>query len=306
MYVHTPFCQSKCKFCVYNSEACSDYKTIKKFLSEIPNQINLYKELFNKLSFDQVYFGGGTPTILLPADLRLEFSMIPDFEKIPVKCIEASPSTITTNHLSLLKEYDFSYISFGIQSLDPAICKKQNRKCITIDQLSSLAKCLKDSHLAFNFDFIAFLNRGDLLDLNSLYKDLIAVIQECRPTYITVHKLYQATASCEQTRCLELMLKHLLQECPSYSCANSDLCNEDNYFCNTIYGSEYRLMCSDADPHFSNYLWGQYPQMPVAKYDVLSIGFSEKFETVSNANDIVLKGNNIFQTYFDPIEEHKH
>lgn len=303
LYVHTPYCKTKCKYCVYNSAACDNYEKIETFLNTIPDQIELFKEVFEHILFDQVYFGGGTPTILQAKDLAREFEMIPNFSKIPVKCLEASPSTINLDQLEVLKENRFSFISLGIQSLDPLICQKYNRAYISIDQLASLAQCLNDCSIAFNFDFIAYLDRGDLLDLKSLYKELELVIKECHPTYITVHKLYQSSQTCEKTKYLELTLKCLTEEYPDYSCTNSELCNENNYFINTMHNSEYRLMRYTADPSFSTYLWGQFPQMPVAQYNILSLGYTKRFATVSNADDIVLQGGKLLKISYDPIIE---
>lgn len=302
LYVHTPFCPSKCKYCVFDSEQCSDYEKIKEFLKTIPLQIEQYKEIFEKCKFDQVYFGGGTPTILHHDDLRAVFESIPNFKSIPVKCFEASPSTITTDHLSLLEEYKFSFISLGVQSLDPRMCQKQNRPYITLEQLIAVSECLHKSKILFNYDFIAYLNRGDLADLLSLYKDLASVILYCKPSFITVHRLYQSTQTCENTRYLELILKNLLEKYPDYKCVNcNNLGNQKDYFFNTIYNAEYRLMSNEADASFSHYLWGQYSRVPVEQYDILSIGYTDKFQPVSNAGDIVFKGDSVTQIHFDPL-----
>lgn len=80
------------------------------------------------MTFDEVYFGGGTPTILSPKQLNQIFDMIPDFGKIPNKCIEASPNTLTLEHIELLARKKFSFLSLGIQSLDEKLLKRYGRR----------------------------------------------------------------------------------------------------------------------------------------------------------------------------------
>jgi coproporphyrinogen III oxidase-like Fe-S oxidoreductase len=68
------------------------------------------------------------------------FDLIPDFRKIKNKCLESTPSTLTDAHIQLFREYNFSFLSVGIQSLDKMICKKQNRPYLSRNEFSKKKK----------------------------------------------------------------------------------------------------------------------------------------------------------------------
>ncbi len=65
LYVHVPFCKTKCPYC--NFYSVTDLSLIEEWLSGILQEIEFYKDTFN--TFDTLYLGGGTPTVLSNAVL---------------------------------------------------------------------------------------------------------------------------------------------------------------------------------------------------------------------------------------------
>ena len=283
LYIHTPFCQQKCKYCTCGSKANFSLSEYKKFYEEtLPFQIAEYNEIFNKVQFDQVYFGGGTPTIAEAQVLESVFKLIPNFEMIPNKCLEASPHTLTIEHADLLKKYKFSFISIGIQSLEKSMCTKYNRQYVSHQELSNLSTYLRNNNIYFNYDLIAFLDKGDIRDLQSFQKEINYVL-DMKPSCITIHQYYQSHFSIEKTKGLISLLNNVLSHHQDYICANSMLDPNDAEM-DVLYQAEYRLVSENYN--YYHYMWSKYASIPVQGYNILSLGYSKEYPTVSNSDKI--------------------
>ncbi len=283
LYVHTPFCLQKCAYCTCGSKPKNDENEFENFYKTIiPMQIEEYSDIFNTVKFDQVYFGGGTPTIASASILENLFNKIPYFFDIPCKCIEASPDTLTMEHIDLFKKFGFDFISIGIQSLDKSVCLKHGRPPISHEELANMSYWLKKQGLYFNYDLIAFLDKGDIRDLKNFERDLLFVMKT-HPSCITIHQFYQSHFSKEKTKALISLLKSVLSKNKEYMCSNSNLKTSDAED-DMIFQAEYRLVSEK--PNFSHYMWNKYASIPVQGYNILSIGYTNEFPTVSNTNNI--------------------
>ena len=112
LYIHVPFCRSKCPYCdfysiKYSASTADDYK------NAVLRNISAYDEVF-----DTVYFGGGTPILLYNeiADILKQIN-----SKISANAeitIEANPESTTKEALEILYESGVNRVSFGVQSLN--------------------------------------------------------------------------------------------------------------------------------------------------------------------------------------------
>ena len=115
IYVHFAFCRRKCHYCDFNSRVGSPEDKavyIDALLAEIGRLPALVAQT--------VYFGGGTPTIHSPADLKrvldaltARLSLCDDAEVT----VEANPGTVDKQGLQMLREAGFNRLSLGVQSL---------------------------------------------------------------------------------------------------------------------------------------------------------------------------------------------
>lgn len=117
LYVHVPFCKTKCPYCDFNS--VTDLSLIEEWLSGISQEMEFYKDTFN--AFDTLYLGGGTPTVLSNAvltglfqELRKKFSFKDNVEITA----EANPDDVTLEKLELLKALGVNRLSIGAQSFN--------------------------------------------------------------------------------------------------------------------------------------------------------------------------------------------
>ena len=113
VYVHIPFCLSKCYYCDFLSFSY-DEDFMVKYISKLLDEIARYN--FSKV--DTVFIGGGTPTILPPTLLNDVLTCISD---LPLAAnaeisIEVNPGTVTKEYLRMIKSSGVNRLSFGLQS----------------------------------------------------------------------------------------------------------------------------------------------------------------------------------------------
>ena len=114
LYIHIPFCRSKCKYCDFASFSGKE-DIMDNYVSALCNQMISYKGL----EFDSVYIGGGTPTTLSEKNLQRIFDAIYknfnicDNSEIT---IEANPATVTYDLALFLKKNGVNRVSMGGQS----------------------------------------------------------------------------------------------------------------------------------------------------------------------------------------------
>ena len=118
LYIHIPFCVKKCRYCDFisypNRESLFD-----SYIDAVLNEAKKYE----KLTFDSVFIGGGTPTVLSAAQLLKLLSGIKAILNIKEGAefsVEANPKTLTREKLCVLSENGVNRISIGVQSFSDA------------------------------------------------------------------------------------------------------------------------------------------------------------------------------------------
>lgn len=121
-YVHVPFCQHICKFCVFNKYSYNE-KQADLYIDSIQKEINMYTNLpyVQGLKATALYYGGGTPTAL--NNDQLTQLMIHINEKLNIEegaeiTVEAYPMTVDREKLQLLRDLGANRVSFGVQSFN--------------------------------------------------------------------------------------------------------------------------------------------------------------------------------------------
>lgn len=131
IYVHVPFCRSKCQYCDFYSLGGSREKGLMEdYLEAVCLHIKEAGALAPGYQVDTVYFGGGTPSFL-GADglvqilnaIRRRFAVSADAEIT----FEANPDSVTEKLLKRLRAEGFNRISLGIQNDDDGLLKKLGR-----------------------------------------------------------------------------------------------------------------------------------------------------------------------------------
>lgn len=128
LYIHVPFCRSKCHYCSFSSSAgCSELFV--PYVAALKKELS-YIAIDNLPPLQSIFIGGGTPTIL-PSHLltgivdfcRKLFPVSPDIEF----SVEANPGTVTEGSLQLLARAGVNRLSLGVQSFDDRDLKNLGR-----------------------------------------------------------------------------------------------------------------------------------------------------------------------------------
>lgn len=127
LYIHIPFCISKCKYCDFTSYVCND-ETKKEYIKSLIEELKLYSK-DKSYNIRTVYIGGGTPSIMHSDDIKLIADTIyKSFEtNIEEFTIECNTESITENKLIRYRECGINRISIGVQSFNDSILESLGR-----------------------------------------------------------------------------------------------------------------------------------------------------------------------------------
>ena len=122
LYVHIPFCQKRCHFCAFYLHIHREDK-VRDFLMAIDQEISLYARDggLSQCSLSTVYLGGGTPTSLSPHQLHGLFTTIKEAFRVHPQAeitVEATPDTVTKDHLQTFRALGVNRLSFGAQTFE--------------------------------------------------------------------------------------------------------------------------------------------------------------------------------------------
>jgi putative oxygen-independent coproporphyrinogen III oxidase len=136
VYVHVPFCVTRCGYCDFNTYTADQLgpgATRESYAGQAVEEIRFARKVLGAVArpASTVFFGGGTPTLLPPADLAAildaidaEFGLAPDAEVTA----EANPETIDQRALAQLRAGGFTRISIGMQSAVDHVLSVLDRK----------------------------------------------------------------------------------------------------------------------------------------------------------------------------------
>lgn len=139
LYVHVPFCSSKCHFCSWVSQVSARQLTrsserYDSYVHALRYQIASYAKRLRdfQLRVCDIYFGGGTPTVLDAEQLtEILNALLTEFDQSKVTdrtiTIEASPDTLNPRSLSMLRRGGFDRLSIGVQSFDGDVLRRLGR-----------------------------------------------------------------------------------------------------------------------------------------------------------------------------------
>lgn len=130
LYVHIPFCATKCSFCRWLVVEENSPETYWNYARRLALEMSLWAPIFKCAQVTSLYFGGGTPSILPADQLDFLFKNLRDHfhlrENLPV-AFEANPSSLDAQKLRVLVRNGVTRLTIGVQSLDDAVVSKSRR-----------------------------------------------------------------------------------------------------------------------------------------------------------------------------------
>ena len=129
IYIHIPFCVQRCTYCDFYSE--TNIQNLNQFIHSLFKEIDERSEFWKKYTYQSIYFGGGTPSVLndvqinkIIAYLKENFLVTNDAEVT----LEANPEDLSNQYLNQLSETDVNRLSVEIQSFNDEILSFMNRR----------------------------------------------------------------------------------------------------------------------------------------------------------------------------------
>lgn len=121
LYLHIPFCQSKCGYCNLFSVTGLGQEAADRYLTAVERQSSQYQEILTSVGteFSELVIGGGTPLYLTEQQLERMFHIVTCYFRFSENrslVVETAPNQTTREKLELLKQAGVSRISMGIQS----------------------------------------------------------------------------------------------------------------------------------------------------------------------------------------------
>lgn len=165
LYISIPFCRTKCTFCNFASGVAAG-QTFERYLAQVEREVANAEELARQMggeftrAVDSVYMGGGTPSVLAPAQLKhLMATVRSGFDVEPVAEItaECAPSTLSEAMVEALSASGVNRVSLGVQSFVDREARAVGRMHTREMVLEEMTRLRKAGLTEINVDLIAGL-----------------------------------------------------------------------------------------------------------------------------------------------------
>ncbi|MBR2310612.1 MAG: radical SAM family heme chaperone HemW [Oscillospiraceae bacterium] len=181
LYIHVPFCRSKCQYCDFYSLATKDDKVLDGYLDAICDHIKEAGELAPNHRVDTVYFGGGTPTFfgadgmaVILTTIRRNFDVATDAEIT----FEANPDSVSDRLLHRLRAEGFNRVSLGIQSDDEEMLKRLGRPHTYAQAVTAYHRIRKAGFRNVSIDLMYGLPGQDVYDWQQTLDNVLRLMPE--------------------------------------------------------------------------------------------------------------------------------
>ena len=198
IYIHVPFCKSKCPYCDFYSVLVRDAEIKEKYTDAVIREIRDFGRFFDKgegvqhafmkQAPDSIYFGGGTPSLLEPAMVERIIGACDDTfgpEEDREVTLEANPGTVNLDTLKGFLDAGVNRLSLGFQSFDDGVLKKLGRTHRTADSLRAYEEARAAGFGNISIDLI-FGIEGQTMEI---WEDSLKRALEYEPEHISLYSL---------------------------------------------------------------------------------------------------------------------
>lgn len=188
LYIHIPFCKTLCPFCCFNRYLFKEDQA-RSYFADLRKEVDMYARLGFK--FNDFYFGGGTPTVLMDelagfiGYLRSNF----DVKRIS---LETTPRELVTETISQLRDLGINRLSVGVQSFDNTLLKAMGRTLFKGEDSIEKLKLVQGKFDTVNVDLMFNFPTQTLEQFQSdvkIFKDLGTDQATFYPLMPSPHKL---------------------------------------------------------------------------------------------------------------------
>jgi oxygen-independent coproporphyrinogen-3 oxidase len=184
LYIHIPFCLSKCGYCSFYS--IKSINLIPEYVAALTKEIKYYSNVFS--SFDTIYIGGGTPSLLTIQKLETIFKTINKFYKIDPAAeitMEVNPGDVSLEYFQALRSLGINRLNIGIQSFDDNILKFLGRRHNSAEAIAASNDSQKAGFDNIGIDLIYGVHGQNI----SLWKKTMRQALSYAPEHISCYQL---------------------------------------------------------------------------------------------------------------------
>ena len=181
LYIHVPFCRSKCQYCDFYSLSCKDDKLMDDYLDAICAHLKETGALAPNHKVDTVYFGGGTPSFFGADGIAVILTTIRrnfDVDNNAEITIECNPDSISDKLLTRLRAEGFNRISLGIQTDNDEILKKLGRPHTYAQAVTAYQRIRKAGFRNVSVDLMYGLPGQTLRDWQETLDNVLRLLPE--------------------------------------------------------------------------------------------------------------------------------
>ena len=175
IYIHIPFCISKCYYCDFISFPRLDNR-VDEYIDYLIKEIDLYKECLKKHRVKTIFIGGGTPSYLEGRYIyKLLDHIYKNFntDKLEEVTIEANPGTLNKEKLRIYKKSGVNRISIGVQSLNDRLLEEIGRSHTSMDFYRNYELIRNTGFKNVNVDLMFGLPNQSLKDSQNTLEEIV-------------------------------------------------------------------------------------------------------------------------------------
>ena len=184
LYIHIPFCLSKCGYCHFYS--VTSLSLIPDFLKALFQEMEIVSEGFGP--FNTVYIGGGTPSLLNPGQIEEILKRVRQrfvLSSNPEITLEANPADLTLSFLQSLKRFGVNRLNIGVQSFNEKILGFLGRRHIAGEAISALEDSRRAGFDNIGLDLIYGVPGQDLKS----WQETLEKAMMFRPEHLSCYEL---------------------------------------------------------------------------------------------------------------------
>lgn len=156
LYIHMPFCRSRCTFCPFYYGSASDQER-GEYVKVLADELSRWGQEFQAVPVNSVYFGGGTPSDMTPDEITLLLQTLHRHFCLSSDCeitLESRIDGLDDAKISAAVDNGVNRFSLGVQTFDTALRRKLGRTSARETVLDTLSRLTSRNHASVTADII--------------------------------------------------------------------------------------------------------------------------------------------------------
>jgi oxygen-independent coproporphyrinogen-3 oxidase len=200
IYIHIPFCRSRCSYCDF-ATGIYEGALAERYVAAVAREIASFKSAEQRAEIDTIYFGGGTPSLLSPAQVERLLCAVKERFRLTTNAevtMEMNPGTLTLDTLREYAQLGVNRASFGAQTFDDRELRSLGRVHTAADVRQTISDLREAGFRNISFDLIAGLPAQTLDAWSRNLDEALAL----RPNHLSLYLLevHEGTPLAEQIR----------------------------------------------------------------------------------------------------------